>query len=397
VPSLRLGEIVRLLDRRFPPGNAEPWDAVGLVVGDPAAEVDRALFAVDPVAATVREALDWGADLLVCHHPLFLKGVHGVAATSAKGRVAHDLVRGGCALYVAHTNADAAPGGVADSLAAAVGLRDTRPVVPVEADLLDTLVTYVPVDDAPALVAALSGAGAGAIGDYEQCAWTVEGQGQFLPRPGADPTIGAVGRLTVVRETRIEMVLPRRLRASVVRALRAAHPYEEPAFTVVEAAPVAGRAGHGRIGELPEELLLRAFAGHVARVLPATAHGVRVSGDLDAPVRRVAVSGGSGDAFLADVRAAGADVYVCADLRHHPVSELREETGGGRPYLVDVAHFASEWPWLPRAAATLEADVAAAGAVLATRVSTVVTDPWTARLDAAGHPAAAPPSPGGNP
>jgi putative NIF3 family GTP cyclohydrolase 1 type 2 len=124
---------------------------------------------------------------------------------------------------------------------------------------------------------------------------------------------------------------------------------------------------------------------------------VRVSGDLDAPVRRVAVSGGSGDAFLADVRAAGADVYVCADLRHHPVSELREETGGGRPYLVDVAHFASEWPWLPRAAATLEADVAAAGAVLATRVSTVVTDPWTARLDAAGHPAAAPPSPGGNP
>jgi dinuclear metal center YbgI/SA1388 family protein len=395
VPSLRLGEIVRLLDRRFPPGTAEAWDAVGLVVGDPAAEVRRVLFAVDPVAATVREALGCEADLLVCHHPLLLRAVHGVPATSAKGRVAHDLIRGGCALYVAHTNADAAPGGVADCLAAAVGLARTRPLVPLAADPLDALVTYVPVDDAAALVAALSAAGAGAIGDYEQCAWTVEGRGQFLPLEGADPTIGSVGRLTHVRETRVEMVLPRRLRGDVVAALRAAHPYEEPAFTVVETASLDGPAGHGRVGDLPGAVTLGEFAERVARALPGTAQGVRVSGDLAAPVRRVAVSGGSGEGFLAAVRAVGADVYLCADLRHHPVSELRDEAGGGPPFLVDVAHFASEWPWLPRAAATLEADVAAAGAEVETRVSTLVTDPWTACLDARSP--AAPPSPGGTP
>ncbi len=283
-----LADVVRHLEELFPPDLAESWDAVGMVAGDPAASVRKVLFAVDPVDAVITEALEWGADLLVTHHPLFLRPVHGVPATTFKGSIVHRLIQGGCGLFVAHTNADAAAGGVADSLAEALGLQDRVPMIP---------------------------------------------------------------------------------------------------------APGQEAIGTGRVGVLRPQLTLREFAERVARVLPATAQGVRVAGDLDAMVSRVAVCGGSGDSLFDAVRAADADAYVTADLRHHPASELREraETGvgpGGRPFLIDVAHFASEWPWLTAAAADLAArlapqpDVAGAGSVSAVemRVSTLVTDPWTARI-----------------
>src|SRR5918998_5044067 len=129
-----LADVVAVLEDLYPPSTAEGWDAVGLVAGDPTAPVTKVLFAVDPVAAVVDEALGWGADLVVTHHPLFLRGVHSVAATTFKGSVVHRLVTGGCGLYVAHTNADAAPRGVADALADLVGIVDRAPLVAREGD-----------------------------------------------------------------------------------------------------------------------------------------------------------------------------------------------------------------------------------------------------------------------
>jgi dinuclear metal center YbgI/SA1388 family protein len=287
-----LADVVAVLDDLYPPSTAEGWDAVGLVVGDPAAPVRKILFAVDPVAAVVDEAIAWGADLLVTHHPLFLRPVHSVAATTFKGDVVHRLLRAGCGLYVAHTNADAAPRGVADALADLVGITDRSPLV---------------------------------VGD--------DGDG-------------------------------------VVR-------------------------GIGRVGRLAEPTTLGAFAEHVAAALPATAQGVRVAGDLAAPVTTAAVVGGSGDSLFDAVRAAAVDVYVTADLRHHPASELRERAdfeagaagaGAAVPFLVDVAHFASEWPWLAYAAEDVVARLgerAGEGSgegTVTTRVSTIGTDPWTARV-----------------
>ncbi len=277
-----LAAVVRELDTAYPPEFAEQWDAVGLVAGEGSAPVRRILFAVDPVDAVVREAIDWRADLLVTHHPLFLRAVHSVAASTFKGSAVHRLIRAGCGLYVAHTNADAAAGGVAAALAAALGLVDVEPLVP-------------------------------------------------LPAPAAPGT------------------------------------------------------GTGRLGRPAEPCTLGEFARRVAGSLPATAQGVRVAGDLDAPVRTVAVVGGSGDTFFDAARASGADVYVTADLRHHPASEQRERAGldaglgapAATPYLVDVAHFASEWPWLPVAAAHLRSRL---GDGVEIRVSTQVTDPWTARF-----------------
>ncbi|MBD8077511.1 Nif3-like dinuclear metal center hexameric protein [Cellulosimicrobium arenosum] len=296
-----LGGVARSLDALYPPSTAEDWDAVGLVAGDPDAPVRKVLLAVDPVEDVADEALEWGADLLVTHHPLYLRPVHSVAATTFKGALVHRLIRGGCGLYVAHTNADAARRGVADALADALDLLHRTPLVP---------------------------------------------------------------------------------------------------------APGSGLTGTGRVGRLAEPTTLRAFAERVASVLPATVQGVRVAGELDARVESVAVVGGSGDSLFDAVRASGADVYLTSDLRHHPVSELRERarresrTGGApgaggpdgtdreaaTPYLVDVPHFASEWPWLRYAAQDLVRALAERGTSVETRVSTTVTDPWTARFASAPPP-----------
>ena len=282
----RLSDLTGLLDELYPPVWAESWDAVGPVCGDPDAEVRRVLLAVDPVQQVADEAVAYGADLLVTHHPLYLRGTTTVSAGTFKGRVVHTLIRGGVALHVCHTNADTADPGVSDALAEAVGLRVTGPL---------------------------------------------------LPAPD-DP---------------------------------------------------AGRRGTGRVGTLPAEIPLSAFAAQVARGLPATATGIRVAGDPDRPVRRVAVCGGSGDSFFEAVRAAGVDAYVTADLRHHPASEAVEAGGPDGPALVDAAHWATEWPWLRLAERDLRTAAEKRGWSLETRVSTQVTDPWTGHAPA---PAAAAPS-----
>lgn len=369
-PTARLADVVDLLHGWYPPATAESWDAVGLAAGDPAATVRRVLLAVDPTPEVARDAVDWGADLVITHHPLFLTPVHGVAATSPKGRTLHTLVSGGCGLLAAHTNADRALGGVSESLALALGLDDLAPILPAAAAPLDKVVVYVPVASAEAVRTALTDAGAGAIGDYDSCTFTVAGEGRFRPLDGATPTIGSVGALEVVDEERVEAVVPRARRTAVVRALLAAHPYEEPAFDLLEMAdPGLATTGTGRIGSVGPTTL-RAFAQHVAEVLPATAQGVRVSGDPDRPVRRVAVCGGAGDFLLDGLVGSDVDVYVTSDLRHHRAGEFREHDG---PALVDVAHWAAEWTWLPVVRARL---AAAMGDRLETRVSTRCTDPW---------------------
>ena len=156
-----LEDVVALLHGWYPPASADGWDAVGLVYGDPAAPVGKVQFAVDPTPEVAREAADWGADLLVVHHPLFLKPVHGFAATTPKGRTLATLATAGCALLTAHTNADRAVGGVSEALATALGLTDLAPVAPSDDGPLDKLTVYVPVPDADAVRAAIAGAGAG--------------------------------------------------------------------------------------------------------------------------------------------------------------------------------------------------------------------------------------------
>lgn len=267
-----LGMIQLAVEELWPESLAESWDEVGLVAGHPSAEVSKILFAVDPTLDVIEEAVEWGAGLLITHHPLLLKGVTSVAANTPKGKAVHRLIESGTALLTVHTNGDSAVGGVSDVLADALGLQDVVPLTP-----------------------AANG----------------------LPEEGI-----------------------------------------------------------GRVGDLAEVQTLGDFAARVFGILPSVAGGVRVSGDRDGLVRRVALCGGAGDSLFDEVRASNADVYLTADLRHHPASEAREAAVNDRPYLIDVSHFASEWLWLPAAAAALGNVLTDQGHDIEIRVSTINSDPW---------------------
>jgi len=377
-----LAEVVTILDRLYDPRWAADWDAVGTVCGDPDAVIGKVMFAVDPVAAVAAEAVAWGADLLVTHHPLLLRPVHGVPATTPKGRIVHVLITHGVALHTCHTNADSPSGGVSEALARALGLSAVRPLEPESAEMLDKLVTFVPTASAEAVIDALAAAGAGALGDYDRCAFTSTGVGTFRPLPGAAPTIGTMDERSSVAETRVEMVLARPRREEVVAALRAVHPYEEPAFDVLEMAPLAGDRGSGRIGRLATPCTLQDFAASVVAALPAAASAVRVAGDPDKHIATVAVCGGAGDFLLDRVRTSAVDVYVTSDLRHHPVSEFVEHArpGSSTPALIDVPHWAAESTWLPVAAERLARALSKQGTTVEMRISDTVTDPWSMHL-----------------
>jgi dinuclear metal center YbgI/SA1388 family protein len=364
-----------VLDELYDPRWADDWDAVGTVVGDPDAEVGSILLAVDPVQAVVDEAVARGAQLLVTHHPLYLKGVTSVAATTPKGRVVHTLASHGVALHTCHTNADSPPLGVSESMALALGLTDVRPLDVDPDPGLDTWVVFVPRADADAVLAAMHAAGAGSIGDYDSAAFRSDGVGSFRPLDGARPAVGEVGSVEHVEETRLELVAPPALRETIRAALLAAHPYEEVAHGVLPGAPRATDRGSGRIGTLARPMSLGAFAEHVREALPDHHGATRVAGDLDREVRTVALCGGSGDFLLGAADGAGADVYVTSDLRHHPVSEHLERPGACG--VVDVPHWAAEWTWLPVAATALRDRL---GATVDVHVSTLVTDPWSHAL-----------------
>lgn len=374
-------DLTAWVEQHYPPRTAESWDRVGVVCGAPEDPVRRVLVTVDVTPAVVEEAIAGGAQAIIAHHPLLLRGVHGVDARTPKGRMVHRLIRAGVGLIAAHTNADVAVGGVADAMARVIGLRDTEPLAPADGPALDQVVTFVPTTHTGAVVDALAAAGAGAIGDYERCCFRHPGTGSFRPLEGADPYLGSVGEVAEVAEERVEMVLPRSRRAAVIAALVAAHPYEEPAYHVLELAPGPAATGLGRVGRLAGPMSAAAFCAHVAEVLPRTVGGVRMAGDPDRAVRVVALLPGAGDSLLDAARrarhprgAAGerVDAYVTSDLRHHPAAEFIEHDAS--PVLVDVAHWSAESTWLPLLAEQLDA------AGVAARVSAVRTDPWTLRV-----------------
>ncbi len=376
--SVRLAEVIAVLDEAYPPGLARDWDSVGLVCGDPLDLVDAVTVAVDATAAVVGTIAERG--LLLAHHPLLLRGVDTVAADTAKGALVHRLIRAGAALFTAHTNADAANPGVSDALAETLGLTVEAVLEPVATGpALDKWVIFVPGENAEAVRSALFAAGAGQIGDYSHCSWTVAGSGQFLPGAGASPAIGAVGALHRLPEDRVEVIAAAAIRDRVLAAMRAAHPYQEPAFDVISLAPLPTDVGIGRICALARPQRFSEFVAWVDSVLPKTIRGVRGAGDPAATVSRVAVCGGAGDSLLGTVAGAGVQAYLTADLRHHPADEHRRVSDVG---LIDVAHWASEYPWCAQAAELLRTRF---GAALPVTVSPLRTDPWNIEYPRGRH------------
>lgn len=334
-----VSDVLAVLDAWAPQGQKADFDRVGLQVGDPAAEVDRVLVALDLTPAVVDEAAETGAQLIVTHHPLIFKPVARATATDPVGALVWRLARAGVSYAAIHTNLDAAHGGVSFALAEQLGVQNPEILAPLDG-VMRKLVVFAPRDASDAIRAALAGAGAGEIGDYTACSFSADGTGRFRPEAGAAPAVGAVGQSEAVDEVRIEAVVPEWAVRGAVRAVAAAHPYEEPAVDVYAVENRATRQGYGAIGTLAAPEPLAAFLARVREALGAGA--LRYVGDEGQTVERVAVCGGSGLSFLPAALAAGADAYVTADVTYHRFFEALDTEGRARIALVDAGHYETE-------------------------------------------------------
>lgn len=335
-----VAEIAAALDAWAPPGQKLDYDRVGLQVGDPAAAVTRALVALDLTPAVVDEAEALGAELVVTHHPLLFRPLDRLTPDTSTGALALRLARAGIAYAAAHTNLDAAPGGVSFALAGRLGLVDVQFLAPLEG-VLRKLVTFAPAEAAERVRRAMADAGAGRIGDYEACAFTSGGTGHFRPTERSNPAVGrAGGPEEAVEEVRIEAEVFHWDVPRVVAAVRAAHPYEEVAYDVYPVEQAATRAGFGAIGSLPEAEPLERFLRRVAERLGCDA--LRYVGEQDKEILRVAVCGGAGHDLIKRALAARADAYVTADLTYHRFFDALGPAGAPRVALVDAGHYETE-------------------------------------------------------
>jgi dinuclear metal center YbgI/SA1388 family protein len=315
---MRLSEVVAVLDAIAPKAYAEPWDNVGLLAGDLSRAVSRALVTVDLTSDVFDEARSKKCDVIVAYHPPIFSPLKRVLSESLIFKaISHSI-----AIYSPHTALDVALGGTNDVLADAVGMHVERSALhaphleEAAKDADYKLFVFVPEEACEKVSRALFDAGAGKIGNYSSCSFRSAGTGTFFGESGSKPVVGNTGQLESVSELRLETVVPAERVAEVVRALRASHPYEEPAFDLIRvaSAPAASRVGLGRVGNV--DAIDRKSLLEKIKTALGVSH-VLVAGTVEGDVKRVAVAAGACGDLYRDAFASGADLYLTGEMRHH--------------------------------------------------------------------------------
>jgi dinuclear metal center YbgI/SA1388 family protein len=376
--------VIGWLEEWAPPLLAEDGDSIGLQVGSRGTKVEKVLVALEVTPEVVAEAVKEKVQLIVSHHPLIRDPLARLDYDSFPALLAVRLVENRIHFYAAHTNMDAATGGVNDLLAERLGLTGVRVMRPATKERLYKLAVFIPRGHEDEVRQAICNAGAGQVpacgsGNYDECTFLVEGTGTFRPLPGAHPFIGQIGGLERAEESRLETVVPETRLRAVIRAMLAAHPYEEVAYDLC---PIKNqepcKTGLGRVGKLPKPEPLHIFAEQVGDALDQ--QSVRLAGDPERLVSTVALCGGGGMSLLKRAVEADADVYVTGDVRHHDALNALAQGIA----VIDAGHHATEKIIAPAMAAYLTEKAAAAGAQLDVILSRVNTDPFRNQRQEAG-------------
>ncbi|MCL6634323.1 MAG: Nif3-like dinuclear metal center hexameric protein [Peptococcaceae bacterium] len=363
-------DIFKIIEEMAPRRLAESWDNTGLQVGDPRAEVDRVLLALDVNLLVAEEAKKKGAGLILSHHPLLLKPPKSISLDRPEGELIGYLIRNNITVYAAHTNLDSADGGVNTVLAEKLGLTGLSVLHHTGRERYLKLSVFVPAGHVEDVRNAVSEAGAGWIGNYSHCTFVTPGTGTFKPLEGTSPFIGEAGAVAKVEEYRLETIVPAGRLEKVIGAMLAAHPYEEVAYDLYPLENPGPAHGPGRVGTLPEPMLFQQFAERVkeALILPA----VRLGGSPGSIVRRVAVCGGSGAELWPDALRAGADTLVTGDVKYHTAQNM---LAAGLKF-VDAGHHGTEAVVLPALRRYLADRCTAAGLAVEFVLSQTNTDPF---------------------
>ena len=331
----RIQDLIGLIHTDYPPSLAEDWDNVGLQVGDPAAPLERILIALDVTAATLAEAESLAVQAIVAHHPLIFRPLKNITSLDPNSRLLMRAITANIAIIAAHTNLDCGADGLNDWLAAKLGIKEALPLQGGTLALYK-LVVYVPVGHEKAVEDALFAAGAGTIGAYDHCSFASSGTGRFRPGATSAPFIGSPDQESTPPEIRIETIVSAERVSKVIDKLRKAHPYEEPVFDLLLLQNRREDLGLGRIGRLPQALPLQDYARQIGAALGANA--LRLVGDPQRLVSKVACCGGSGASLLFDAQRQGADLLVTGDIKYH---DARNALDLGLA-LIDAGHFATE-------------------------------------------------------
>jgi dinuclear metal center YbgI/SA1388 family protein len=333
--SISIADIVRYLEGMAPPAYQESYDNAGLLTGSGSWECTGVLTTLDATEEVVMEAVACRANLIVAHHPIIFGGLKKITGRNYVERTVIAAIKRDIAIYAIHTNLDnVVLGGVNGRIAQKLGITGGRPLSTREGTL-QKLACFVPVGHLEAVRAVVFAAGAGHIGNYSDCSYSVEGTGTFTGGEGTDPFVGQPGQRRYEKEGRLEVIVPAHLSREVVRAMIAAHPYEEVAYDLVPLANPHPGVGSGLIGELSIEmdenelldLIRREFGVSVIR-------HTRLTGR---PVKRVAVCGGAGSFLISKALAAGANFYITSDVKYHEFFDANDQL-----VIADIGHFESE-------------------------------------------------------
>ena len=339
--TVKCQTIANIIEELTPKKLAESWDNVGLLIGDGSAKVKKLLVCLDATEWVIEEAIEQEADMLVCHHPIIFGSLKRITADTVLGKKIIKLISHGISVYSAHTNYDIAANGLNDLFAERLGFKSFSLIEPTYNEKLYKILVYIPKNHEDKIFNALIAAGAGHIGNYSSCSYRTEGIGTFKPETGTHPFIGEEGKLETVNEIKLGTIVPQSLLNKTIKALIKAHPYEEPAYDIIPLENEGNSFGIGRIGELEQETSLAVYAGNVKAALGIDK--VRIAGNPNQNIKKVAMLNGAGNKFVSAARFAGADVLVTGDMQYH---EMVDAVEAGM-CIIDAGHFATERIMIP--------------------------------------------------
>ncbi|MES2799350.1 MAG: Nif3-like dinuclear metal center hexameric protein [Bacteroidota bacterium] len=330
----KVKDVVQYLESLAPRSMQEEYDNSGLIVGDLTMEITGVLVCLDSLESTVDEAIANNCNVIVAHHPIVFKGLKSLTGKNYVERVVIKCIQHNIALYAIHTNFDNYYFGVNYEIGRRIGLKNLTILQP-KANVLNKLSVFVPIENADDLSKALFSAGAGNIGNYQECSFSTIGLGTFKPIGEANPTTGKLNELSSLEELKLEFLVSSHLTSAVVAAMKANHPYEEVAYDLVALSNENQTEGSGMVGELAIEMDEMEFLKHIKSTFSAGA--IRYTKLLNKNIKKVAFCGGSGSFLLSKAKQSGADVFITADFKYHEFFDADNQI-----MIVDIGHYESE-------------------------------------------------------
>lgn len=331
---MTIKDVTQAIEEFAPLAYAEDFDNVGLLLGDQNTKVTGVLVTLDTLEKTVDEAISKNCNLIVSFHPIIFGGLKKITGKNYVERVVLKAIKNDIAIYAIHTALDNMPHGVSKGMSDALGLKNRSVLIP-KSRVIKKLTTYVPKNEVISVREALFAAGAGNIGNYEQCSFSTKGKGTFKGNEQSNPTVGKAGELQIEKEVQLNVTFEARLQSSILKALFNAHSYEEVAYEITTLDNTNQNIGMGMLGELETPQDERSFLENVKKVFDA--QGIRHSALRDKPVQKVAVLGGSGSFAIGAAMSSGADALITADLKYHQFYQAE-----GQLILADIGHYESE-------------------------------------------------------